>query len=288
MLFTVQSTFGPILIGVFFNAILCGALIVQNSNSYNEKRSSVDEIPEIVDSGVVFTIAWEPLIENYGSPTILEKIPRTFGAEPLVTCIISTLVQVFQGWRIRNLNKSNLAFALIVLIACASLAGGIMTTTLILLHPLFIQLDGFAYTFWVWLVPSAVCDVAISISLSWFVIRNKSSFAPTNSILHRMMLLTLQTGAITAIAAVTNLLTFTLSENKSLQLIWAYSASKLYSNSLLSMLNARVEWNKHLKGPVEESQEMNVSFFRMGTDVHSEPDTPKQVLSGGPIVYRSF
>ncbi|KIK66629.1 hypothetical protein GYMLUDRAFT_909020 [Collybiopsis luxurians FD-317 M1] len=141
-----------------------------------------------------------------------------------------------------------------------------MTTALILSHPLFIQLDKFAFTVWIWLLPSAVCDILVSISLSWFLLRHKTSFAPTNSILHRIMLLTLQTGAFTAIIAVANLLTLTICENKSLQLIWAYSLSKLYSNSLLSMLNARVEWNKYLDSRVDESQEMNVSFTQRGTE----------------------
>ncbi|KIK66628.1 hypothetical protein GYMLUDRAFT_55354 [Collybiopsis luxurians FD-317 M1] len=90
-LFSAKSTFGPIFFGVFFNAILCGALFVQASHELRTSSDLQDSntlhedlllfsdqdarwiqflvffllIAEIVDSGVVFSIAWQLFIENY-------------------------------------------------------------------------------------------------------------------------------------------------------------------------------------------------------------------------------
>ncbi|KIK58966.1 hypothetical protein GYMLUDRAFT_44982 [Collybiopsis luxurians FD-317 M1] len=263
----VQSIFGPIFIGVFLNAVLYGALVVQ---TYFYFQSSNKDprwtkffvlfllIAETASLVIDFAIAWEPLIENYGSPEIFQKTPTTFSADPLVTSVISTAVQAFQGWRIRKLTKSNLIFAFIILTACASLTAGFTTTVLVALHPFFNQLQMLELGFLIWLAVSALVDILIAVSLSWFVLRQKKQLrqeelsTPTNSVLNRIMFFTLQTGAITALASIADVLTFTLSEDKTLQLVWAYSLSKLYSNSLLSMLNARAEWSKLLKPSSKE------------------------------------
>ncbi|KIK58963.1 hypothetical protein GYMLUDRAFT_262278 [Collybiopsis luxurians FD-317 M1] len=182
----------------------------------------------------------------------LSKDSKTFSADPLVTSVISTAVQAFQGWRIHKLTESNLIFAFIILTAFASLTAGFTTTVLVALHPFFNQLQMFELGFLIWLAVSALVDILIAVSLSWFVLRQKELSTSTNSVLNRIMFFTVQTGAITALASIADVLTFTLSEDKTLQLVWAYSLSKLYSNSLLSMLNARAEWNKLLKPSSKE------------------------------------
>ncbi|KAJ3927575.1 MAG: hypothetical protein NXY57DRAFT_605799 [Lentinula lateritia] len=274
----VRFLFGPIFIGTFLNGILYGILAVQTYFYY--QNSSRDArwirflvlfilIAETLSSILDFAVIWEPLMEDYGSPTIFQTTPTTFSADPLVTAAISTTVQLFQGWRIRRLTKSNFVFGSIALTAFVSLAAGLTTTILIALHTAWSQLQMFESGFLVWLIASAMCDVVIAASLTWFVLRNKTPFTSTNSILNRIMLLTLQTGTITAVAAIADVFTFTISEDKTLEFVWAYSLSKLYSNSLLSMLNARVEWNKLLDPPSVQTQN-DVSFFHVEVLHHEE------------------
>ncbi|KAJ3839519.1 hypothetical protein F5878DRAFT_115314 [Lentinula raphanica] len=293
----VQSLYGPIFIGAFLNAILYGVLSVQTyfyfQNSSRDARwikilvvfvLIAETISFVLDFGVV----WEPLVQNYGSPRIFEITPTTFSADPLVTSCISAAVQLFQGWRIRKLTKSNIVLVPIALTALASLTAGFATTILIAFHPGWTQIGMFEFGFLSWLVASALCDVVIALSLSWFVLRNKSAFSSTNSVLNRIMLLTLQTGSITAVAAIADVFTFTLSPDKTLEFVWAYSLSKLYSNTLLSMLNARVEWNKVLEQPSNRTQS-EVTFYhvepvrvsnnignpnpQMNLEAHNEPAT---------------
>jgi len=259
----VQSVFGPMLIGVFFNAILYGVLLVQTYLYYQNSNKDARWIKylifflllaETIDTGLDFAVVWEALVQDYGQATIFQKLPTTFSADPLVTSWISTLVQIFQGWRIRELTRSNCILGLVTLAASMSLVAGTTTTVLVSIHPSFSQLQSVEFGFLAWLVASAVCDVIITISLSWFVIRNKNSkLTYTNSILDKIMLLTIQTGLITSVAAVADVLTFTLSQDKTLEFIWAYSISKLYTNSLLSMLNARTEWNRLLHPPSDQT-----------------------------------
>ncbi|KAJ4481289.1 hypothetical protein J3R30DRAFT_3466576 [Lentinula aciculospora] len=295
----VQSLFGPIFIGAFLNGILYGVLAVQTYFYY--QNSSRDAwwikylvffvlIAETISFVLDFAVVWEPLIQDYGSPTIFQTTPTTFSADPLVTAAISTAVQLFQGWRIHKLTKSKIVFGSIALIAFASLAAGFTTTILIALHPAWSQLQMFEFGFLAWLISSALCDIVIAVSLSWFVLHNKTSFTSTNSILNRIMLLTLQTGTLTAVAAIADVFTFTLSEDKTLEFVWAYSLSKLYSNSLLSMLNARVEWNKVLDTPSIQTQS-DVTFFQVEVLHNTENpamryDAPEQ--KPATVVYPPF
>ncbi|KAJ3906115.1 hypothetical protein F5879DRAFT_678488 [Lentinula edodes] len=276
----VRSLFGPIFIGTFLNGILYGVLAVQTYFYYQNSSSSILD----------FAVIWEPLMEKYGSPTIFQTTPTTFSADPLVTAAISTTVQLFQGWRIRRLTKSNFVFGSIALTAFVSLAAGLTTTILIALHTAWSQLQMFESGFLVWLIASAMCDVVIAVSLTWFVLRNKTPFTSTNSILNRIMLLTLQTGTITAVAAIADVFTFTISEDKTLEFVWAYSLSKLYSNSLLSMLNARVEWNKLLDPPSVQTQ-TDVSFFHVEVLHHAEDSAMRYETSdqkAATVVYPPF
>ncbi|KAJ4476820.1 hypothetical protein C8R41DRAFT_963980 [Lentinula lateritia] len=237
----VRSLFGPIFIGTFLNGILYGILAVQTYFYY--QNSSRDArwirflvlfilIAETLSSILDFAVIWEPLMEDYGSPTIFQTTPTTFSADPLVTAAISTTVQLFQGWRIRRLTKSNFVFGSIALTAFVSLAAGLTTTILIALHTAWSQLQMFESGFLVWLIASAMCDVVIAASLTWFVLRNKTPFTSTNSILNRIMLLTLQTGTITAVAAIADVFTFTISEVR----IRTMSLNAGHSNDLPSYI----------------------------------------------------
>ncbi|KAJ3754166.1 hypothetical protein EV360DRAFT_73918 [Lentinula raphanica] len=264
----VQSLYGPIFIGAFLNAILYGVLSVQNSSRdarWIKVLVVFVLIAETISFVLDFGVVWEPLVQNYGSPRIFEITPTN----PMVT--------LFQGWRIRKLTKSNIVLVPIALTALASLTAGFATTILIAFHPGWTQIGMFEFGFLSWLVASALCDVVIALSLSWFVLRNKSAFSSTNSVLNRIMLLTLQTGSITAVAAIADVFTFTLSPDKTLEFVWAYSLSKLYSNTLLSMLNARVEWNKVLEQPSNRTQS-EVTFYHVEPNLEAHNEKPATVV----------
>ncbi|KAJ3852980.1 hypothetical protein EV368DRAFT_64459 [Lentinula lateritia] len=196
---------------------------------------------------------------------------------------ISTTVQLFQGWRIRSLTKSNFVFGSIAFTAFVSLAAGLTTTILIALHTAWSQLQMFESGFLAWLIASAICDVVIAISLTWFVLRNKTPFTSTNSILNRIMLLTLQTGTITAVAAIADVFTFTISEGIRLGLLSLKTILQLFTFDVCRIwLNARVEWNELLDPPSVQTQS-DVSFFHVEVFHHTENplmryDTSDQVM----------
>ncbi|THU93986.1 hypothetical protein K435DRAFT_179999 [Dendrothele bispora CBS 962.96] len=252
----VERQYGPLLIGVFFNAILYGMLIVQayvyfhqtNSDSRWTRRIIIILlIAETMNTGLNFGIVWEPLIENFGDFTT--DTPLMLATNPVTTSFISATVQIYAGWRIRVLTRSNLLAGFILFLALLSVAAGITSSVYLSLQPSFVAMNEYIWALMAWLTSSAACDVVISVSLVRILVKHKNeSLIQTKSVINKIIILTIQTGIITSVAAVAAVLAFIVQkavhQHATTQLIWDLSLSKLYTNSLLSALNARTRLNK--------------------------------------------
>ncbi|KAF5341381.1 hypothetical protein D9758_012262 [Tetrapyrgos nigripes] len=188
-------------------------------------------IAETVNTGLDFGIIWEPLIRNFGH--ISPRVPHFLASDPVVTSFISTIVQIYYGWRVRVFTKSNLLAGLVFLLAFVSLASGVTSTILVTLNPEFSDIPKFQWMLMIWLSSS--------------VRYKRDTLDVTVSVANKIILLTIQTGTITSLAAIADVLTFNLIKNSTIQFIWDFSLSKLYTNSMLSTLNSREEWKKMLE-----------------------------------------
>ncbi|KAF9448801.1 hypothetical protein P691DRAFT_729110 [Macrolepiota fuliginosa MF-IS2] len=249
---------GPMLIGVFANTILYGILIVQSFIYYQAYKRDPTWIRyfvlylfllETLNTGFDIGMMYEPLVKRFGTERAVTIAPIMLDADPIVTVMISTPVQLFMAWRIQAINKSVLITSSIVFFAICALVGGIATTVSVTLIPEFARLQRFHGAVITWLASSAAGDVVITASLVWSLYRRKTGFKSTDDQISRIMRLTIQTGAITAVSAAADVLIFVLVPKTTLNFIWDFALSKLYTNSLLSTLNARAGWNNLAGNP---------------------------------------
>ncbi|KAF5353030.1 hypothetical protein D9757_011856 [Collybiopsis confluens] len=276
----VGKLIGPLLVGAYLNAIMYGVLLVQvsflpstSSKCHTRDRSKgaflfhcLQKVAfllavETVSVWADFAVVWEPLvaenggslslilfsllIKHKGSARALEVSPIGLRADPIVTSLISTTVQIYMGWRIRRLTASTLLFGIIVLFAFASQAAAISSTILLSKAPAYVDFDRLNGSIYSWLTSSAVADVIIAVSLVVYLMKSRGNSAATDSVIDRIIRITVQTGALTSVAAITDLLTFAFSRS-TIQFIWDFSLGKLYTISLLSGLNARTKWAQML------------------------------------------
>ncbi|TFY62798.1 hypothetical protein EVJ58_g3643 [Rhodofomes roseus] len=101
----------------------------------------------------------------------------------------------------------------------------------------------FNFTGGVWFVASAIADILITVTLVWSLTVRKTFHVSTNVSINRIVRLTVQTGLVTMFFALADLLLFTIDSKTAVSFAWDFSISKLYTNALLSTLNARVGWN---------------------------------------------
>ncbi|KAF5335632.1 hypothetical protein D9758_014796 [Tetrapyrgos nigripes] len=89
---------------------------------------------------------------------------------------------------------------------------------------------------------SAVADIMIAACLVHGLSKKKTHISLLNEQLDRIMRLAVQTGAITAIMALSDAIVFLIRPHNTYFFAWDLCLSKLYTNTLLSSLNARNNW----------------------------------------------
>ncbi|KAK6977620.1 hypothetical protein R3P38DRAFT_519337 [Favolaschia claudopus] len=243
-----QLVFGPFLIGLILSTATYGVMAVQMFQYYQKYRNDNSRIRYFIlylflanTANLVFEIAivYEPLIVRYGTQRASIVSPLLLPGDAVSVVAISTPVQMFTAWRIRVITGSIVLPLIISFLSVASFAGGLGVTIFVSIRNEFHQFQSFSSVIIVWLVASAVCDVLITIVLTYSLTTRKTGFSAVDGQINRIIRLTVQTGAITAVAALADLILFLVFPTTSLNFIPDFPLSKLYTISLLSTLNAR-------------------------------------------------
>lgn len=124
-----------------------------------------------------------------------------------------------------------------------SFAGAIWTSVKITIIKVFARKPELHPPALLWFSASCVVDVLITASLVRSLSQRKTGFTDTDGAIDRIIRLTVQTGMLTAIAAVGEVVFFTVLPRTALNFLWDLALSKIYTNSLMSTLNARAGWN---------------------------------------------
>ncbi|KAJ3478952.1 hypothetical protein NLI96_g9393 [Meripilus lineatus] len=209
---------------------------------------------------------YDVLVNNFANEEALAKANWVFATDPAMVGIIATAVQLFFAWRVKVLTDNIWAVIFIVLTSLCSVLGGIGTAIGIHIVPEFVEFQKFKVVVIVWLIGAAVCDAAITLSLTWYLRRHKTGFSNTD--------VTVQNGLITAVWAIIDLIVY-LASSTGLHLAFNFPLSKLYTNSLLSSLNSRAGWKFQSS---ESTGQKNIQLsegFNRGRDVLSLTTTTR-------------
>jgi hypothetical protein len=78
-----------------------------------------------------------------------------------------------------------------------------------------------------------VCDVIIALSMMFYLLKSRTGFSNTNTILTRIIRVTVETGLVTAIFATLDIVLFLAFPDVNYHIAPNLALAKLYSNSLL-------------------------------------------------------
>ncbi|KAJ7613552.1 hypothetical protein FB45DRAFT_1112153 [Roridomyces roridus] len=127
---------------------------------------------------------------------------------------------------------------------------------------------------------SAAVDIVIAVSMTFVLLRSRAqALGHTNSILTRLVRLTVETGTITAIAAIVDLVFFIKAHN-GLHQVSGVILGKMYSNTLLVLLNNRLAMRREPQLHVGESFRAGMRSRAPGTN-DSEPATEIDLVDLG-------
>ncbi|KAF8522945.1 hypothetical protein BU17DRAFT_18658, partial [Hysterangium stoloniferum] len=202
-------------------------------------------VVETVNTGFNIAMIYQPLVLEYATPAATTFLPL----EPVVTVAISTPVQMFIAWRIRLISQSSLLALIICVFSIISLGGAVWLTHTVAVVRVYARITELHWPALVWLGATGVVDVLITISLTVSLSRRRTGYTGTDSAIRKIIRLTVQTGLITALFAILDVVCFFALPHTTVNFIWDLPLSKLYTNVLLSSLNARAGWNTSLSNP---------------------------------------
>ncbi|KAJ7504899.1 hypothetical protein B0H11DRAFT_2221088 [Mycena galericulata] len=270
----VTLLFGPMLLGVILNSVLYGIMLVQSLIYYRRYKKDrpwfrylvlylvvVETANWLCDIGIIY----EPLITRYATTEALLVSPVFLRTDAVLTVFVSTPIQIFIAWRVHIITHSFALPSIIILLAIVSLGGGIATTTIVSMHPEYATFAGFQPEVITWLVSSAACDVFLTAALVHSLSTRKTKDVSTDSRLDKIIRLAIQTGSITAAAALLDVLLFMVAPHTSLNFVMDFCLSKLYTNSLINTLNAR-SWREETS---HHGHAPNVLFERTPVSANS-------------------
>ncbi|KAJ7186066.1 hypothetical protein C8R46DRAFT_1062331 [Mycena filopes] len=282
---------GPILAGTQFNWCLLGILSLQVYNfhlSFPNERKAIKALVytifclDVLQTAISSHFAFATLVLSWGDPTVFTQLPWSSAAGPYFTAIISAAVQIFFAWRIYVLKAGNrwaLGIAgLIVVLALMQALCAIITdaefTTVTSLAEIGKLLIGVK----IWLIGSAVCDLVITFTMLIILsnYRQNTPWSKTDTIITKLIYNTVETGAVTSIAAIIDVVLFIKYPGNNLHQAFAFMLGKIYSNVLVATLNARGRIRNSVPSgipePVTTSDHHELEWRRYGTGASQQAE----------------
>ncbi len=115
---------------------------------------------------------------------------------------------LFFAWRVKVLTSNWYLAALVAALALAGAGGAIAATAKIRVIPGFADFQEFQSVVIIWLVASCVADIAITAILVSYLRRHKTGFQGSDELVDRIIRATVQTGLITSVVAIVDLILF--------------------------------------------------------------------------------
>jgi len=211
-------------------------------------------VADTVNSVFDIVYLYNTLIVHFDDLSALGSANWVFATDPALTGIIAMLVQLFFSWRVKILTGNNWIVAFIVACAVAGGLGGLATAVAVGIVPQFTNFQRFQVVVIIWLAAECVGDIIITTALVWHLRNHRTGFKETDNLVNRLIIMTVQTGMITSLCAIVDLILF-LCDPTGLHLLFNMPLSKLYTNSLMSSLNTRGRWRYTAGGTAQSTMD---------------------------------
>ncbi|PBK85824.1 hypothetical protein ARMGADRAFT_1017632 [Armillaria gallica] len=243
---------GPLVLGYMWGYGLFGVLTVQMYIYYVYFNSKDDWkmrlyvwfmfLLELIFTIFTTIAAWDQYGPGWGDVDSLMFIDWSWEPLAQLNGIISAMVQSFYVWRIYNLTKNIWVSLIIEVVAIVQCVFAWYIGFSVTVHGRGVEkLLAVSPEVSVWLAGSASCDVMITSTIVFVLYRasSRSDFSQTTSAVTKIIRFTVETGLLTAAAAVAELILWLTQSEYNVHFIGFLVLGKLYSNTLVATLNSR-------------------------------------------------
>ncbi|KAJ6542155.1 hypothetical protein DFH09DRAFT_1368149 [Mycena vulgaris] len=243
-----NTTTGPLLIGTWANSFLYMAELIQARYYFRHFKHDdwklktlvsvaflVDTVSTVGDYACVYLYT----ITHAGDPGYLADQHWPIPLYLFTTAVIAVLVQSFLVVRYWWFTRNILVTLLNSFLGIVAFGGTFACGAIIAMFPAFKEREKVKIPATIWLVTEAVADLSIAMSLLWELRKARPTLVATQSVLDRLVALTIRSGTATATLAVATVIAFLLKEETNIPLGIAYPLGRVYVLSMLANLNVR-------------------------------------------------
>jgi len=277
---------GPMLMSNLLDPLLFGALSVQ---LYLYYQAFPRDKPFV--KGLVYTIyllglfttivfmhdAFAKFGYGFSDPSSLTDVSLAWVVNPSLGGLIAFIGQSFYAYRIHVLSKNRLIPCLIFVTALIGCIGAFTSAVYIakVSNITLLQTHRNSVIVGLWCGVSAACDIIIAICMTYYLTKNDTGFRQTHALVTRLIRLIIETGTLTAVAALATLILFIALPQNLYYSTLSTILTKLYANSILVVLNSRI---KIVGGRGMYSSDETISaVFNAGTAANTECEQPSFV-----------
>ncbi|KAF8888018.1 hypothetical protein BD779DRAFT_1672431 [Infundibulicybe gibba] len=246
---TIPATYGALLLGGLFAAVLSGLIAVQvviylKMYPEDSRRTRLIVLSvwtlDVCHTVCIWAALWDYIVDRFGEANGIDFIPWTMAAM-VFTAILTFLVHCFFAHRIFRLSKQNWALTIpIVILALLRLVSAAATTAeMIHTHSFSTFRLHFRWLFTLGLALSSAIDVIITGSLFFLLQKSRPDGARLNRVIDMLILYAFETGSLTCAGTIAAMLCWLASQNNLIFMGLHFVIGKLYANSLLVTLNTR-------------------------------------------------
>ncbi|KAJ7611657.1 hypothetical protein FB45DRAFT_313632 [Roridomyces roridus] len=265
----------PLYVGTVMNWMLLGALGVQiyiyflafpRDRPFIKILVALVGVAEICqtmgdsrDTAKIFGAQW-------GDANALDEVGWAFFSVPVLGSLVASVGQIFFAYRIHVIGQKALIVpAVIIVVTAFQLGAGIWTAILICRAGHFSQLKNLHPPI-AWLSATAADDLLIVAGTVFYILKaQEPGFRHTRAILTRIIKVTVTTGVLCAVFAIIDLVLFVHFDGNNFHLGVCIWLSKLYSNSMLAILNSRARIVHDPEGMVASDISLGVSVSALTT-----------------------
>ncbi|KAJ7088145.1 hypothetical protein C8R44DRAFT_751976 [Mycena epipterygia] len=231
---------------------------------------------------------------GWGNPEILDEVGWAWFSVPILGSTIASAGQMFFAWRIYIIsNKSVFIPTVIAIVTAVQLGAGIWSGVEICRAKKFslLEFDSLRPPV-VWLTGTALADLIIVCGMSFYLIKARQPGIPssTYAVLSRIIKVTVETGFLCAVFALVDLSLFVAFNGNNYHLAVCIWFSKVYSNSIILILNSRAHIGHEF--PAGDRMSMSgmteVVFRSRGNPASALQVTVETSRTEGSIVHSDF
>ncbi|KAK0226535.1 hypothetical protein IW262DRAFT_1457764 [Armillaria fumosa] len=242
---------GPLIVGYLLNWGLFGTLSIQLYLYYlafPKDRQVVKSlvygiyIVEMVQTILVAHDAFAVFGYGFGDLETLTAIHFNWLILSIMIAIAASVGQGFYAYRIFILSKSRIVPAFVICVSFTSTVASIIASVCTFQASDVTKLNdretsiiggisGAGY---------ALCDIIIALCMTYYLMRSSTGLRSTQILVAKLIRLTIETGSVTAIAALVAVILFVAFPHQFFYVTPAFVISKLYANTIYMVLNSRI------------------------------------------------